>query len=222
MAFWCWPAPDGKVVLTARCGPYAVFDLADFAAERPLAAFYGTCLWDKYPADGAVDGRLPVLKPYNGLGWLDFNGPKPRFVDQEKAATAPFFGSQGNGICRLGTNRFLYTIQQPQSSVYDYGTAAFYVLVEADGTYSRPLALPPVPAFGKGRSARFSGIPRADGSLVLMTNRSERKAVVWDFADPEQPKLLRAYTLSGNPDLGAFFRGRAVIPAGHQGLVMER
>lgn len=222
MAFWCWPAPDGKVVLTARCGPYAVFDLADFAAERPLATFYGTCLWDKYPADGAVDGRLPVLKPYNGLGWLDFNGPKPRFVDQEKAATAPFFGSQGNGICRLGANRFLYTIQQPQSSVYDYGTAAFYVLVEADGTYSRPLALPPVPAFGKGRSARFSGIPRADGNLVLMTNRSERKAVVWDFADPENPKVLRAYTLSGNPDLGAFFRGRAVIPAGHQGLVMER
>ena len=79
---------------------------------------------------------------------------------------------------RLGANRFLYTIQQPQSSVYDYGTAAFYVFVEADGTYSRPLALPPVPAFGKGRSARFSGIPRADGSLVLMTNRSERKAVV--------------------------------------------
>lgn len=119
MAFWCWPAPDGKVVLTARCGPYAVFDLADFAAERPLA-------------------------------------------------------------------------------------------------------LPPVPAFGKGRSARFSGIPRADGSLVLMTNRSERKAGVWDFADPENPKALRAYTLSGNPDLGAFFRGRAVIPAGHQGLVLER
>lgn len=222
VAFWCWPTVGDTVILTTRCGPYEVFSLSDFASERPLARFYGTCLWDKYVADGALGGRLPVLKPYNGLGWLDFNGPKPRFVDQEKAATAPFFGSQGNGICRLGANRFLYTIQKPQSSAYDYDAAATYVLVEADGTYSKPLALPPVPAFGKGKAARFSGIPRAAGNLVLMTNRSARKAAVWDFADPERPKLLRAYTLAGNPDLGTFFNGKALIPAGHQGLVLER
>ncbi len=151
-----------------------------------------------------------------------WRGTRPRFGNQEKSATAPFVGSQYGGICRLGANRFLYTIQQPRSSVYDCGAAAYYVLVEADGTYSKPLALPTVPAFGKGRAACFSGIPRADGSLVLMTNRSGRKAVAWDFADPERPKALRAYTLSGNPDLGAFFWGKAVIPAGHQGLVMER
>ena len=222
VAFWCWPTVDDKVILTARCGPYELYDATDFGAAHPILSFPGTCLWDKYPADGAVNGRFPVLKPYNGLGWLDFTGPKPRFGNQENARTAPFFGSQNDGICRLGANRFLYTIQQPQSSVYDYGAAAYYVLVEADGTYSKPLALPPVPAFGKGRDARFSGIPRADGNLVLMTNRSGRKAVVWDFAEPERPKVLRAYTLSGNPDLGAFFRGKAVIPAGHQGLVMER
>ncbi len=222
VAFWCWPTVDDKVILTARCGPYELHDVKDFGAARPILSFPGTCLWDKFPADGAIGGRLPVLKPYNGLGWLDFDGPKSRFGNQEKAATAPFFGSQNNGICRFGADRFLYTIQQPQSSAYDYEAAAHYVLVEADGTYSRPLTLPPVPAFGKGRDARFSGIPRSDGNLVLMTNRSGRKAVVWDFADPERPKVLRAYTLSGNPDLGAFFRGKAVIPAGHQGLVMER
>lgn len=222
VAFWCWPTTDDKVILTARCGPYELHDVTDFGVAHPILSFSGTCLWDKYPADGAVNGRFPVLKPYNGLGWLDFTGPKPRFGNQENARTVSFFGSQNDGICRLGANRFLYTIQQPQSSVYDYGAAAYYVLVEANGTYSRPLALPPVPAFGKGRDARFSGIPRADGNLVLMTNRSGRKAVVWDFVEPERPKVLRAYTFSGNPDLGTFFRGKAVIPAGHQGLVMEK
>ena len=36
------------------------------------------------------------------------------------------------------------------------------------------------------------------------------------------PKLLRKYSLAGNPDIGVFFRGKAVIPAGHQGLIMEK
>lgn len=222
VAFWCWPAVGDAVVLTARNGPYEVFDLADFTAARPLVAFHGSCLWDKYPSDGALGGRLPVLKPYSGLGWLDFNGTMPRFVGQESARTAPFFGGQENGICRLGTDRFLYTIQKPRTSPYDYEAEACYVLVEADGTYSKPYELPPVPAFGKGTAARFSGIPRAVGDLVLMTNRSGRKAVVWDFSDPTRPKLLRAHALSGMPDLGTFFDGRALIPAGHQGLLLER
>jgi hypothetical protein len=34
--------------------------------------------------------------------------------------------------------------------------------------------------------------------------------------------LLRSYTLPGNPDLAALHKGRAIIPAGHQGLLMER
>jgi hypothetical protein len=36
------------------------------------------------------------------------------------------------------------------------------------------------------------------------------------------PKLLRKYSLTGNPDVGAFFRGKAVIPSGHRGLIMEK
>jgi hypothetical protein len=38
----------------------------------------------------------------------------------------------------------------------------------------------------------------------------------------DKPVLLRAYALSGNPDLASFWRGCAVVPAGHQGLLLER
>ena len=221
IAFWCWPAVGDKVVLTTRFGPYQVFDLKDFDAPRPLLKFWGGCPWDKYVSDGAVNGRLPVLMPYIGLAWYDFNGETSFQVRSSALRKAPV-GGQTDGICRMGVSRYLYTIPQPRSDVYDYKAAAYYVIVEADGTCSDPLALPPVPAFGKGAAARFSGIPRASGHLVLMTNRSLRKVVVWDFADVKAPRVLRAYSLSGNPDIGAFWGERAVVPAGHQGLLMER
>ena len=68
----------------------------------------------------------------------------------------------------------------------------------------------------------LGGIPRSDGRIVVCTRRSYRRCAVWDFSVPEKPMLLRSYTLPGNPDLAALHKGRAIIPAGHQGLLMER
>ena len=56
---------------------------------------------------------------------------------------------------------------------------------------------------------------------VAVTSRNTGKFAVYDFSDQDNPKLLRAYELSGNPDLAAFWRGRVIVPAGHQGLIME-
>jgi hypothetical protein len=68
----------------------------------------------------------------------------------------------------------------------------------------------------------IGGIPRSDGRIVVCTSRSSGKVRIWDFVDPERPKLLREYMLSGRPDLAAIYKGLALIPAGHQGLLMER
>ena len=222
VAFWCWPAAADRVILSPRHGAYQVVSLEDFNVAKPLLEFWAGCPWDKYISDGSANGHFPVMLPYGRLNWYDFTSDVPKRLGGNFLKPVPFRGSQSNGICRFGEDRFLYTIMPPTSAAKRGGTTAYYVFVESDGTYSEPMELPRVAAFGKGAASCFSGIPRASGSLVLMTNRSERKAVVWDFSDPAEPKVLRAYTLSGHPDIGTFSNGKAVIPAAHQGLLFER
>ena len=202
VAFWCWPVDSDNVLLSSRAG-YGLYAMDDIRAKTPRLRFTGSCLWDKYPADDALGGRFPVLCPYAGLMWLDISSGRPRLVGRPKRGEQPIVGTQQCGVCRFGTDRYLYTVSVK-------GRLGF-VFVDKNGQQSDPIAV-----------GTALGIPRAEGNRVVVTNRSERKVSVWDFSDPSSPKLLRKYSLSGNPDVGAFFHGRAVIPAGHQGLVMEK
>ena len=218
VAFWCWAPCEGHIALSARDGSYAFYRLADFAdpSARPVV-LDRACAWDRYPADRAAPGgAYPVPYPYAGVAWMDLSGDTPRIVRDAFGAegtsvvrTAGFAGAassfpvvtdQRNGVCLLG-DRFLCTV------------ADGYVLLSPDGSATPWRRLGP---------DGHRGAPRTDGRLVLLTERSGRRATVWDFADPDSPRLLHDYTLSGNPDLGAFWHGRALIPAGHQGLLMER
>jgi len=56
----------------------------------------------------------------------------------------------------------------------------------------------------------------------LNFDKIRARGPIYDFSDSDNPKFLRAYELSGNSDLAAFWRGRVIVPAGHQGLIMER
>ena len=202
VAFWCWPAEGDKVVLSAR-GSYSVYSLADFRAEKPLAKFYGMCQWDRYPADGALDGRFATLVPYTGLTWLDVSDGSAKLLRVPKSGEQSVFGNQQCGLCRFGADRYLCTVVANGKNAFAF--------VDRDGQMSAPIV-----------AGTSFGIPRAAGNLVLVTNRSERKASVWDFSDTANPKLLHEYLLSGNPDTGAFFREKAIIPAGHQGLLIQK
>ena len=218
VAFWCWAPTPRHIVLSARDGSYAFYRLADFAdsAARPVM-LDRACSWDRYPADHATDnGAYPVIYPYAGVAWMDLSGDVPRMVRDAfgaegsavvrlagvagTASSAPVVTDQRNGVCRLG-DRFLCTVSDG------------YVLLSPDGSATPWRRLGP---------DGHRGAPRTDGRRVLLTERSGRRATVWDFADATAPRLLRDYSLAGNPDLGAFWRGRALIPAGHQGLLMEK
>lgn len=216
VAFWCW-APDAEtIVLSARDGAYAFYRLADFAdpAARPVV-LDRACSWDRYPADRAADnGAYPVIYPYAGVAWMALGPGGPRIVRDAFGAegtsvvrsvgaagdlpSAPIVTDQRNGVCRFGDG-FLCTVSDG------------YVLLAPDGSATPWRRLGP---------DGHRGAPRTDGRLVLLTERSGCRATVWDFADPESPRLLRDCRLSGHPDLGAFWHGRALIPAGHQGLLI--
>lgn len=208
VAFWCWSAGTKHAVLSPRNGPYCVVGLDDFTRPDPFCKLHVTCLWDKYLPDALVGDRLAILNPYSGLVWCDFSGPEPKAGAREKRGEQPA-GAQVNGICAFG-DRYLYTVDDR------------YQFVLPDGSKTELRALPPVPEFQKTKRPRFTGIPRSDGRLVALTNRSGARYAVYDFADPQNPKLLDAGEISGRPDLAAFWNGHVIIPAGHQGLLLSR
>ena len=82
----------------------------------------------------------------------------------------------------------------------------------------------PMPSFGlKGvQDGNFTGVPRSDGRLVALNNRSGHAVALLDVSDAKAPKALKSWRLSGNPDMCAFYRGKVIIPAGHQGLLMQK
>jgi hypothetical protein len=187
------------VVLSTRIKSCEVFRLDDFNAVTPVCRFSVGCQWNKYLADRAIGNAFPAHQNRLGLKWplLEGCGGNARSDERGKVRA----GNQSNGICAFG-NRFLYTVGDD------------YQFVNPDGTRSRVMKVPHPGGIG--------GIPRSDGRIVVCTSRSRGGVRIWDFANPEKPKLLREYKLSGRPDLAALHQGKALIPAGHQGLLMER
>ena len=203
VAFWCWAPDESHVLLSARDGAYAFYRIDDFLAGRgPAAVLDRAVCWHRYPADRAVDGRLPVLYPYFGIAWADLSGPAPTLLSDAFAQQqdAPPPADQRNGVCRFG-DRFLCTVGDG------------YVFLDADGRATPWRSLGP---------DGHRGTPATDGRLVVLTERSGRRVTVWDFATPDAPVLLDDATLAGHPDIGAFWRGRVLVPAGHQGLLLSR
>ena len=199
VAFWTWTYPNGLSVVTGRNGPLRFLRTDDLASGGELATFWYSCQWDKYPCDRPLGGRLPVIRPGREIVWLDISGKKPVEVRRD-AAVAP---RQTNGICAFDDKTFFVTVRQT------------YVFIGTDGVLKAPpQALP--------GNWRFGGMPRSDGRLVALTARSAKRAALFDFSDRDNPKQLKDWRLSGNPDAAAFCRGRVLIPAGHQGLLIAK
>ena len=201
VAFWCWAPDDRHVVLSSRNGPYAFFDMDRFSAEKPLAVLYGGApQWSRYPADVCVGGRYPVAAPSHGVIWMDIGGEKPVVAFRPAGRMPEHPTTQHDGIALLGDR-------------YICMAGAGYRLYSSAGVASE------WQPFGKDG---HSGVPRTDGRLVAVSHRAARKVSVWDFSDAGKPVLLRGYRLSGNPDAAALYCGKALIPAGYQGLLMEK
>lgn len=199
VAFWCWaPRPD-RVVLSTRTKSCEVFRLDNFNAVTPVCRFSVGCQWNKYLADRAIGNAFPAHQNKLGLKWPPLEGSGGTAKSDERGKVPA--GNQGNGICAFG-DKFLYTV------------GGGYQFVNPDGTRGPVMKVPHPGGIG--------GIPRSDGRIVVCTSRSKGEVRIWDFVNPEKPKLLREYKLSGRPDLAALYQGRALIPAGHQGLLMER
>lgn len=200
------PSPEWVVVSTRR-SEAKFFRTEEFAADGRARIGVGQCPgWDKYLMDRVLDGRIAYNSAHRCVAWVDLRDPqKPTIARSDPKNNLGL----ADGICRLNEHQALAT------------RGNGYFLMEpgvCDPPSGGRWSVTPFP------DPRVRGIPRAsaDGRIVLVTCRIARQASLLDFTDPSTPVLLRHWKLSGNPDLGAFCRGRAVIPCGYQGVLVQR
>lgn len=139
-----------------------------------------------------------------GFAWYDVTGAKPQVAESTiRSAKA---GKLTSGIGTYRGKAFVFT------------TGRRFVLAE-------PNQAPPVSSW---KTYPFPsgglGTPRFDGDTLAVSSRSRGTVQVFDMPSPEKviPVTERHFQLSGCPETVDFWRGRLVIPAGHQGLLLER
>lgn len=72
-------------------------------------------------------------------------------------------------------------------------------------------------------SADVVGIPRWDGNdSVMLTDLLRRSISKVDLSNFTSPSIVYKENTSGNPEPGIFVDGKAVVPCGYQGLLIEK
>jgi len=197
------PAP-GTFALV-HCGGASVYvaDVRDPARPKvvlkdsQVGLFYGDQLVDRL-----LGGRYLVAHWHrSGPAWYDIGGAAPALAGNTPDATNY---SWTDGACALGDRLLLVK-------------GGVYRLLEPN---ERRAALE-IPAH-RVEGLRMGGRPSTDGRRLALARRHERLVDVVDILDPAAPRLERRYELSGHPGACAFWRGRLVIPAAYQGLLVER
>lgn len=197
------PAPGRFALFHCGSATAHIADLTDPAnpkrvlSDSQVGLFYGDQFVDKL-----FDGRyLVAYWQRSGPAWYDVSGPKPVLAGNTPDTT---LFSWTDGVCPLGDK--LLIIKRGKYAVLDPNERR---------------NASDLPAFGVA-GLRLVGRPSVSGNLLALSSRHQQQVWVLDIADLRRPRLKRQYTLTGHPGACAFWNGQAVIPAGYQGLLVER
>jgi hypothetical protein len=198
-------APEPGNFALIHCGGAAIYiaDVRDPAkpqvvfTDRQVGLFYGDQLVDKL----FIDRYLVAYWQRSGPAWYDICGPKP--VWSGNTPDTSLYGWT-DGACAFGDKLLLVKKGQ-------------YRLLEPNETRNAS----DLPAHGI-EGVRLAGRPSVADRTLALSRRHERTVHVLDITDMEHPKPMRDYSLFGHPGACAFWNRRVVIPAGYQGLLVER
>jgi len=197
------PAPGRFALMHCGGATLHVVDIADPARPRivlsdhQVGLFYGDQLVDKL-----FDGRyLTAYWQRSGPAWYDVGGGTPVLVGNTPDTT--LYGWT-DGACALGDK--LLIVKRGK-----------YALLDPNERRT----VSDLPAYGVD-GLRFGGRPSVGGNVLAVSSRHQRLVWVLDIADIKRPRLKRQYSLPGHPGACAFWKDRVVVPAGYQGLLLER
>ncbi len=193
------PEPGRFALLQVGGSTVHIVDVSDPA--HPRLAMEDTrhgLLYGHQLSDGLLGGRYAaVFWHVSGLHWYDLREARPVFAGQYPDGRFDPL----SGIAVLGD----HLIATRNGGLVRLGEAEM-----------RPLDALPVHRAGK---TWLTGKPVVGGGRVALANRALGSVFLLDVTEFEQPRLLDALSLEGNPGRVAFTRDGMLIPAGYDGLI---
>ena len=201
---------DPKKWLISKSGNHAVtfLDISDPARPRNAFTFrnpFGILYGRDVVETPSPSGMVALIAMTNGIVWFDCTGETPCVKTTSYDPRVWF----NHGACLH------------RGQWYFFADRGFRLMEECDARKLDDVSLhvckdaagKPLSAFGKCVS---------NGKEIVFTNRREGEIAFIDVNDPEEPKITRRFTVHAHPEIPVFVNGKAIIPCGHAGLIVEK
>ncbi len=182
-----------------RDGLLRMLDVSDTSSIRQVFNHLhgGLMYGDTFP-EKDVDNLFPVIWPYRGLAWYDLSRDKPILV-YDDVNTHP--AGQYEGITHINGKYLMSTLKNTFHSMN---------LSDCGKTWTEILN-------------GCSGVPSSNGNIVAFSLRSSGSIRLYRMtkSGAEYIKERSFADIKATPDRVVFYKGRMIIPCGHQGLLLE-
>ncbi len=196
------PDSDDRILVQAGANRFLVVDVSD--PTNPRSIFedkrHGLLYGDQMMRGLVEDRYACVFWHVSGLHWFDLEAkPNPIF-------------SGDNLPERIGSSNGLIAYKNQTLAMVRGG----YVLL--DRAERRPVAEIGVRRLGDRNV--HPGVPAIAGNRLYSAHRASGLITVADIENPQSPKLITRFEVSGNPCRMAIYEGSMVIPNGNEGLLI--
>ena len=204
---WIWtPTTSTDVIVSDRQSGYMIMDPT--AGWKCLLRNPGCPGWDRYFSNELLGGRYYAQSRANtGFCWIDRSAtpPKPTVSRVNTSGLNDGCIAWRDGrLLMVSKGEFLYLRPgQPEN---------------ADGSHWRGVAM-----HAPDETGPDGGQPAWDGAnRLVLTKRIAKEIWSLDMTDENHPKTLWHEKVVGHPDVAAFHKGKLLVPAGYQGLLIEK
>ena len=197
LTLWVNAVSDRYLIINDRTVGDIVLDMRDFPVMKPVLSHnLGTVWWDKYIAcESSPNNYVAAPVVGKGMSWINLNGtPK---------------------------NTALDTSVEPSAAACPFRNGTVLVNIGAFLTQLKPGVVPA--KIISQKQGNFKGSLVWDGDQTLAINfrhgKEFKKAAI---PSVEDAVILWREILEGNPDRSIFWDGKILVPAGYQGVLIEK
>ena len=199
----CWlTTPNDKFLVTANRVAGWQYIAIGGTEDAPTYTFRGTKSWNvnynKYISDYVcANDKLPYATR-SGLMWIDLSSSSSVSFTQFSDLTNDI----PDGVTNFKDGTALATANK-----------RFKVIASGTNTVSQASSV----------NDTYTGIPRWDGNdKVLLCNYLHMYVGLYNMANVSSPVKIFQEAVKGHPEPGLFWNGKAVVPCGYQGLLVEK
>lgn len=197
-------APNGRFGVAHVGGStYEVIDVSNpnDMMRAQLIRGWGGLVYYRQLCNGFIEGRYICGTWCAGRTFMmDVGGDEPKELPDPVNILPDM---ESGGYCACG----------PYALVTRKGGYSFYKPL-LEGEYPADM-----PVYRIAGGPAFHGKPAVHDNILVACNRVEGNVTVVDISKLTAPKLVRAFKVSGNPDVPFVGDGFVLIPAGYQGLI---